>query len=92
MNWFSEGSLFDFNKPIEKATFIYADYSNQYIVAIHFIGISRPDETLKINHNETITFEKYKINGLKMKILTDEGKTVESIKINRDMHINIIYL
>lgn len=92
LNWFSEGSLFDFNKPIEKATFIYADYSNQYVVVIHFIGISRPDETLKINHNETITFEKYKIDGLKMKILTDEGKTVENIKINRDMHINIIYL
>ena len=40
MAWYQNGSLYDFNSVVNEPTFIYADYTSQYLVTIHFVGMA----------------------------------------------------
>lgn len=91
LSWYSNGDMFDFSSVINGTTFIYADYSSQYIVIIHFVGIAKQDEILRLNNGETILINDYVLDGYEMLAISDEGKEISKITIFRDTYINIIY-
>ena len=92
MMWMSDGKAFDFATPINEMTFIYADYVIQYVVTIHFAGIARQDEILRVNRGEVINFDKYNLDGFSMFAISDEGREITSFEATRDAYINIIYM
>lgn len=89
--WHCDGALFDFATPISNTSFIYADYSSQYVITIHFNGVAKEDEILRCNSGEVIQFEKYNLDGFEMIAISDEGKEVSKLEVNRDAYINIVY-
>ena len=91
LSWFANNETFDFNNPINETTYIYADYAMKYIVTIHFVGTIKEDEILRLNYGETISLNKYAIDGFDMIILSDEGKELTDFTVTRDAYINIIY-
>ena len=91
MMWFSDGKSFDFNNPINDMTFIYADYAIQYVITIHFAGIARQDEILRMNSGEVLTMDKYVLDGFDMLAISDEGREISRFEATRDAYINIIY-
>lgn len=90
--WFADGKLFDFSTPINDVTVIYADYATPYVIYIHFMGIKKEDEILKVYSGTTLTFEKYEIKNYEMTVISDEGKEISSLRVIRDAHINIVYI
>ena len=92
MAWFSNGEEFDFNKEINDTTFIYANYVRTYFVTIHFAGIAKPDEILKLGHGEVLSLDKYNLEGFDVIMLSDEGIRITSLEVTRDIHINIYYM
>ena len=92
LRWYSNGSEFDFTKPINETTFIYADYPSEYYVTIHFIGVAKEDEILKLTFNESISFDRYDLEGFNKLVISDEGKEISDFKVTRDAYINIVYI
>lgn len=90
--WFSNGEAFSFANPINETTFIYADYSSQYVVTIHFIGIAKQDEILRANYGDVISLNEYERNGFDMLAISDEGREISTLTVTRDCYINIIYM
>ena len=89
--WFSNGEAFSFANPINKTTYIYADYASQYVVTIHFIGVVKQDEILKLNYGDVVSLNEYELNGFDMLAISDEGREISTLTVIRDSYINIIY-
>ena len=92
MAWYSNGALYNFNTPINDVTNIYADYASQYIVTIHFTGISKQDEILRVTAGETITLDRFAMDSFDMLAISDEGKEISKLEVTRDAYINIVYM
>ena len=91
--WYSNGELFDFaTSTINEMTLIYADYCNQYVVTIHFVGIVKQDEILKLTYGEVVVINDYALDGYDLFAISDEGKEISKLRVTRDAYINIIYL
>ena len=90
--WFSNGQSFDFTKPINETTYIYADYVVQYVVTIHFVGFARQDEILRLNSGYVLSLDKYVLDNYNMTAISDEGVLISELTITRDAYINIIYI
>ena len=90
--WYSNGQIFDFDTSVYNTTFIYADISIQYIVTIHFAGISKQDETIRANYGDVISLDRYVLNGFDMIAISDEGREISSLTVYRDTYINIVYV
>lgn len=91
MAWYANGEAFDYSTPINDTTFIYADYLSQYFVTIHFVGIAKQNEVLRLGYGEILTLDQYSLDGFDMVAISDEGKAITSLEVTRDAYINIIY-
>ena len=91
MRWYSNGELFSFAKPINDTVFIYADYVSQYYVTLHFVGIAKQDEILKLNQGDMVSINDYKVDGYNLLAVSDEGAPITSLTVTRDAYINLIY-
>lgn len=89
--WFSSGEEFDFNTAINDSIMIYADYSGQYRVSIHYVGIDKPDEVLKRNYGDVISMTGFELDGYDYLAISDEGREISRLEVTRDAFINIIY-
>ena len=91
MRWYSNGELFSFAKPINDTVFVYADYVSQYYVTLHFVGIAKQDEILRLNHGDVVSIDDYKVDGYHLLAVSDEGMPITSLTVTRDAYINLIY-
>ncbi len=89
--WFSNKEVFDFDTVINKTTYIYADFTTQYVITIHFVGTSREDEILRKFTGEIISISRYELDGYDLIAISDEGKEITRLEVYRDAYINIIY-
>ena len=90
--WYSNGQLFDFaTSTINEMTLIYADYRIQYVITIHFIGIVKEDEILKLNNGDVLELDRYKEDDYDMLAVSDEGREISKLRVIRDAYVNIIY-
>lgn len=92
LSWFRSGESFDFNNQINDDSYIYADYIAQYVVTIHFVGIAKADEIYRLNRNESISLDKYALEGFEMIVISDEGREITNYSASRDTYINILYI
>ena len=89
--WFSEGKEFDFNTAINESMMIYADYSGQYRISVHYVGINKADEVLKRNYGDVISMSRFELEGYDYLAISDEGKEISRLEVTRDAFINVIY-
>lgn len=89
--WFSNGEAFDFANTINDTTYIYADFTTQYVITIHFVGATREDEILRKYSGEIISMSRYELEGYDMMAISDEGREVTRFEVYRDAYINVIY-
>ncbi len=91
MTWYSNQEVFDFATPITDATYIYADYLNEYAIRIHFVGIAREDEILNMLYGKSILLSDYGVDGYNMLVISDTGEEITKFTVRRDTVINILY-
>ena len=89
--WFTNGQEFDFNTTINESMVIYADYSGQYRISIHYVGIDKADEVLKRNYGDVISMNRFELDGYDYLAVSDEGREISRLEVTRDTFINIIY-
>lgn len=89
--WLTNGKIWNKAEQVDNSLFIYADYKTTFNVTLHFIGINRPDENKNCLLGDVISFDNYAVDGYLMSVITDQGKQVSKLKIERNTIINIIY-
>ena len=89
--WCMNNKPFSFDTPINESMTIYADYLSQYLVNVHFVGITKQDLKLNLNYGETILMSRFIEEGYDMIALSDEGKEISKLQVTRDAFINIVY-
>lgn len=91
LGWFTKEGSFSFANAIKDNTYIYADYVSSYIVTIHFIGQNKEDVVLNVKSGDVVKFASYEVDGYNMLVLSDTGKEITRLEVNRNASINVIY-